>query len=130
MDLKALQDLKPEQLVQLLANNPQYQHLLQQAQQKIAQQQQQQQQSSNHNEGSSSSNNAVLPQYSVPAATPGGSKYNHLLLIIDEINKDIRPTFTGNRNCAERLKRGIGHARMLVRECMLEMDKQSKASSS
>lgn len=47
-------------------------------------------------------------------------------MIIEEINKDIRPTYSGNRNCAERLKRGINHARVLVRECLIEVDKQSQ----
>ena len=122
MDLKAFAELKPEQLVQLLAANPQYQQLLQAAHQQAKLQQQHHQ--------LETSNTAVLPQYSVPAIAHGGSKYNHLLLIIEEINKDIRPSFIGNRNCADRLKRGINHARILVRECMLELDKQNKQSTS
>ncbi|MFH4978010.1 hypothetical protein AB6A40_004719 [Gnathostoma spinigerum] len=67
------------------------------------------------------SNTASLPQYSVPAPhVSGGSKYSQLLSVIEELSKDIRPTYTGNKICAERLKRTIIHARILVRECLLE----------
>ena len=44
------------------------------------------------------------------------SKYSQLLAVIEEIGKDIRPTYAGNKSSAERLKRGIVHARILVRE--------------
>jgi hypothetical protein len=85
--------------------------------------------------------NASLPQYSVPGpVTPNASKYNQLLALIEELGKllipvliksvdlgkDIRPTYTGNRNSSERLKRGIIHARVLVRECLHEVDKNSR----
>uniref|UniRef100_A0AC34R754 Cyclin-dependent kinase 2-associated protein 1 n=1 Tax=Panagrolaimus sp. JU765 TaxID=591449 RepID=A0AC34R754_9BILA len=123
MDLKNFADIKPEHLIHLLANNPQYQQLLQAHQAKLAQQQQQ------HELQSSASSTAVLPQYSVPSTAHGGNKYQQLLSIIEEISKDIRPTYSGNRNCAERLKRGIGHARTLVRDCMVELDKQAKQSN-
>ncbi|KAF7633069.1 hypothetical protein Mgra_00007563 [Meloidogyne graminicola] len=43
--------------------------------------------------------------------------------MIDELGKDIRPTYNGNRNCQERLKRGIVQARLMVRECMAELEK-------
>ncbi|VDM61766.1 unnamed protein product [Angiostrongylus costaricensis] len=45
----------------------------------------------------------------------GGSKYQQLLAVIEELGKDIRPTYTGNKICAERLKRSIAHSRILVR---------------
>uniref|UniRef100_A0A7E4V9V8 BHLH domain-containing protein n=1 Tax=Panagrellus redivivus TaxID=6233 RepID=A0A7E4V9V8_PANRE len=136
MDAKSFADLKPEQLaaaMQLLATNPQYQHVLQHAQAAAASQAQQQHQQQQQQQAQASipSVSAQLPQYSVPAPPPGGSKYNHLLLIIEELNKDIRPTYAGNRNCAERLKRGLNHAKVLIRECQLELeklDKQSKAA--
>lgn len=60
---------------------------------------------------------------------PGASKYNQLLALIEELGKDIRPTYTGNRNCAERLKRGITHARVLVRECLQEVEKNNRNST-
>lgn len=136
MDPKALSDVKPDQLMaamQILAQqNPQYAAAFQAA--KAAQAQAQAAASTSAapvaaaSTTSSSVNppTAVLPQYSVPAPPHGGSKYNHLLMIIEEINKDIRPTYSGNRNCAERLKRGINHAKSLARECLMELDKQNR----
>lgn len=74
---------------------------------------------------------ASLPQYSVPGPQVAGStKYQQLLQIIEELGKDIRPTYTGNKLCAERLKRTIIHARILVRECLLEADRDRQKSSS
>ena len=46
--------------------------------------------------GSSSSSNS-------PAQS---SKYTQLLAVIEEIGKDIRPTYAGSKSSAERLKRG------------------------
>lgn len=74
-----------------------------------------------------SSTTATLPQYSVPAPqVAGASKYSQLLSVIEELSKDIRPTYTGNKICAERLKRTIIHARILVRECLLETDRNAR----
>lgn len=53
--------------------------------------------------------------------SPG--KYSELLAVIEELGKDIRPTYAGSKNAAERLKKGIMHARVLVRECLVETDK-------
>lgn len=67
------------------------------------------------------------PQASSSSATatnqnsPG--KYSELLAVIEELGKDIRPTYAGSKNAAERLKKGIMHARVLVRECLVETDK-------
>ncbi|VDN05059.1 unnamed protein product [Thelazia callipaeda] len=45
-----------------------------------------------------SSATATLPQYSVPAAqVAGASKYTQLLNIIEELGKDIRPSYTNNK---------------------------------
>lgn len=69
---------------------------------------------------------ATLPQYSVPAPQLPQSKYSQLLAVIEELGKDIRPTYTGNKMSAERLKRSIIHARILVRECLLETERSSR----
>ena len=76
----------------------------------------------------SNSQNASLPQYHIAPNQPaqGSSKYSQLLSVLDELGKDIRPTYTGNRNCQERLKRGIIHARMLVRDCILDVEKSAR----
>lgn len=111
----------------------QLQHL---QQQHLQQQQQQIQQSS-----SSSSSSVITTQTSANITTPmtsannipssvtsnsGLSKYAQLLAVIEEMNRDIRPTYTGSRSSAERLKRGIVHARILVRECLLETERSAR----
>jgi hypothetical protein len=79
---------------------------------------------------SSANQNASLPQYSVPGpVTSNTSKYNQLLALIEELGKDVKPTYTGNRNCAERLKRGINHARILVKECLHEIEINNRKSN-
>ena len=47
--------------------------------------------------GSGSSSNGQAGQ---------SSKYTQLLAVIEEIGKDIRPTYAGSKSSAERLKRG------------------------
>lgn len=54
------------------------------------------------------------------------SKYAQLLMVIEEMGRDIRPTYSGSRSSAERLKRGIVHARILVRECLLETERSAR----
>ncbi|XP_063235553.1 cyclin-dependent kinase 2-associated protein 2-like [Bacillus rossius redtenbacheri] len=75
-----------------------------------------------------------LPQHSpgVPGgagglpAPPGQSKYAQLLAVIEEMGKDIRPTYAGSKSSAERLKRCIVHARILVRECLVETERSAR----
>lgn len=62
---------------------------------------------------------------SLPTA-PGMSKYGHLLAVIEEMGREIRPSYSGSRTSAERLKRGIVHARILVRECLLETERSAR----
>ncbi|KAG8190073.1 hypothetical protein JTE90_023045 [Oedothorax gibbosus] len=71
--------------------------------------------------------------YPVPQQSGGSSsrqqpkpKYSQLLGIIEELGKDIRPTYAGSRSSAERLKRGIVHARILVRECLMETERNAR----
>ena len=54
------------------------------------------------------------------------SKYAQLLAVIEEMGRDIRPTYSGGRSSAERLKRGIVHARILVRECLMECERAAR----
>ncbi|KAJ8338647.1 hypothetical protein SKAU_G00354330 [Synaphobranchus kaupii] len=42
------------------------------------------------------------------------SKYAELLAIIEELGKEIRPSYAGSKSAMERLKRGIIHARGLA----------------
>lgn len=57
------------------------------------------------------------------------TKYAALLTVIEELGRDVRPTYAGNKLAAERLKRGIVHARVLVRECMSESDRMNRGGN-
>ena len=46
--------------------------------------------------------------------------------VIEEMGKDIRPTYSGSKNAAERLKRGIINARILVRDCLMETERSGR----
>lgn len=73
---------------------------------------------------------------SVPAVSPSSakdkdkdnsvSKYAQLLAVIEEMGKEVRPSYSGSRSSAERLKRGIVHARILVRECLIETERSAR----
>ncbi|KAG5670530.1 hypothetical protein PVAND_000788 [Polypedilum vanderplanki] len=65
-----------------------------------------------------------LPQPASTSPASNLSKYSQLLMVIEEMGKDIRPTYSGSRSSAERLKRTIVTARILVRECLLETERQ------
>ena len=54
------------------------------------------------------------------------SKYNQLLQVLEEMNKDVRPSYAGSMSSAERLKRGIAHARILVREALIEAERNNR----
>lgn len=56
----------------------------------------------------------------------GVSKYAQLLAVIEEMGKDVRPSYSGSRSSAERLKRGIVNARILVRECLMETERSAR----
>ncbi|OCT98379.1 cyclin-dependent kinase 2-associated protein 1 isoform X1 [Xenopus laevis] len=55
------------------------------------------------------------------------SKYAELLSIIEELGKEIRPTYAGSKSAMERFKRGIIHARGLVRECLAETERNARS---
>ena len=52
---------------------------------------------------------------------------SQLLSVIEDMGKDIRPTYACSKSSAERLKRGIIHARILVRECLMEIERSSRS---
>lgn len=86
-----------------------------------------------HKELSHSSNSQATIS-TVPATSPssikdkdnGMSKYAQLLAVIEEMGKEVRPSYSGSRSSAERLKRGIIHARILVRECLIETERSAR----
>lgn len=55
------------------------------------------------------------------------STYSDLLLVIEEMGREIRPTYAGSKSAMERLKRGIIHARALVRECLAETERNARS---
>ncbi|XP_012343010.1 cyclin-dependent kinase 2-associated protein 1-like [Apis florea] len=63
-------------------------------------------------------------QQTVPI--PGQSKYIQLLNVIEELGHEVRPTYAGSRTSIEKIKRGIVHARILVRECLIETEKSAR----
>ena len=70
----------------------------------------------------------VGSQKSVPvSAVPDAglvfpSKYDQLLMALQEMSKDIRPSYGGSKISVERLKRNITQARILIREALNESD--------
>ncbi|XP_026474571.1 cyclin-dependent kinase 2-associated protein 1-like isoform X2 [Ctenocephalides felis] len=73
----------------------------------------------------------ALPQISaivqnISTKDTGLSKYAQLLNVIEEMGRDVRPTYSGSKSSAERLKRGIVHARILVKECLIETERSAK----
>lgn len=66
----------------------------------------------------------LTPKATTPQ--PGQSKYAQLLGVIEEMGREVRPTYAGSRSSAERLKRGIVHARILVRECLIETERSAR----
>lgn len=58
------------------------------------------------------------------------AKYNLLLGIIEELKKDVRPTYAGSKTSAERLKRNINLARIEIRNCMQELERCDQQASS
>lgn len=72
---------------------------------------------------------APAQSYSDANSAQNQTKYAALLTVIEELGRDIRPTYAGNKLAAERLKRGIVHARVLARECMSECDLINRSST-
>lgn len=68
----------------------------------------------------------IPPSMSGSSNNTGLTKYAQLLAVIEEMGRDIRPTYSGSRSSAERLKRGIVHARILVRDCLLETERSAR----
>lgn len=66
----------------------------------------------------------IAPTITSTSPASNLSKYSQLLMVIEEMSRDIRPTYSGSRSSAERLKRTIVTARILVRECLLETERQ------
>lgn len=51
------------------------------------------------------------------------ARYGVLLGIVEELKKDVKPTYAGSKISAERLKRNINMARLEIRNCLQELDR-------
>lgn len=79
----------------------------------------------NSNNNSNNNNNG---NYSAIISTGEDlNKYAHLLQVIEEMGRDIKPSYANNKNAAERLKKNIHTARILVRECVSELERVLKS---
>lgn len=56
-------------------------------------------------------------------------KYKQLLAVIEEMSKDMKPIISGSKTGAERFKRLIVQARLLVRECLNDVNNQSNTGN-
>lgn len=56
-------------------------------------------------------------------------KYKQLLAVIEEMSKDMKPIISGSKTSAERFKRLIVQARLLVRECLNDVNNQANAGN-
>lgn len=65
-------------------------------------------------------------QYNLPRGIQGQSKYSQLLAVLEEMGKDIRPTYANTKSSNERLKRHIVTSRILVRECLMECERAAR----
>lgn len=57
---------------------------------------------------------------------PYESKYGNLLSVIEDLGREIRPTYAGSKMSQDRLRKGIMHARELVRGCLAEVEKKMR----
>ncbi|KAI0986867.1 hypothetical protein GJ496_008035 [Pomphorhynchus laevis] len=56
-----------------------------------------------------------------PAAL--SKRYNQLLQLINEMGRDVKSNYSGNKAAADRLKRNIIAARSIIRDCQIECDR-------
>ena len=56
------------------------------------------------------------------------SSYGQMVSVLQELGREVRPAYAGNRASTERLKRGMAHARSLVREAMMECERAAAAA--
>lgn len=69
----------------------------------------------------------LLRQAMKPPGSQGSqSTYTDLLSVVEEMGKEIRPTYAGSKSAMESLKRGIIHAWALVRECLAETERNAR----
>ena len=73
---------------------------------------------------------SVLDNLITGGSIENQSKYNQLIGLIRDMEKDIRPSYACSKSSIERLKRGINHGRLLIREALAEIERSSQRSNS
>ena len=73
---------------------------------------------------------SVLDNLITGGSIENQSKYNQLIALIRDMEKDIRPSYACSKSSIERLKRGINHGRLLIREALVEIERSSQRSNS
>ena len=73
---------------------------------------------------------SVLDNLITGGSIENQSKYNQLIALIRDMEKDIRPSYACSKSSIERLKRGINHGRLLIREALAEIERSSQRSNS
>lgn len=53
-------------------------------------------------------------------------KYTQLLSVIEDMGKEVRTAYAGNKTSVERLKKGIVQAKHLVGECLIEAERSAR----
>ncbi|XP_077869332.1 cyclin-dependent kinase 2-associated protein 1-like [Saccoglossus kowalevskii] len=89
--------------------------------------------SRNSTPSSSGARGVPFLQYGVPSLmTPTStqlqsqSKYSELLAVVEDMSKDVRPTYAGSKTSMERFKRGIAYAKILLQQCKAEVRRSAK----
>ena len=59
-------------------------------------------------------------------ANAGAGKYTELLAVIEELGKDIRPTYAGSKNASERLKKGLCDVSSILVFVFFSVNRQSQ----
>lgn len=53
------------------------------------------------------------PKQKPPHLPVSSSRYNELLRVIEELGKDVKPTYAGSKNAGERLRKGAKHIKIV-----------------
>lgn len=73
---------------------------------------------------SNSSNDRSLGPHSLTKQNM--PKYTQLLSVIEDMGKEVRTAYAGNKTSVERLKKGIIQAKHLVGECLVEAERSAR----
>lgn len=75
--------------------------------------------------------NGVITEPSIKRETGSllETHYNELLKTIEEIGRDVKPSYTNNKVSTDRLKKNIMIARGVLRDCMGDLERLAASSN-